>query len=617
MDDDTNKSLCLKRKIKLPLPGVVAAKDSLVDVFNSLMRKAARAKLLELGIADASTLLESSMVKAELMWIAFHSTNVFSTLKTHSIRYLAIWIQLICVGWGIVGEVSLSWMDDLNITIEEYIRLKEEKAQKREKVFNWKTAKYGKIWYDEDVLDFRSVETEFPAIIFNDSFTSNETPSCEPTVTIVYNDALTSKSNFSTKPTLCPKHIDKFDLKDETSLSEYDEVEQSVLYFNDLFPFNIVYPDDQKSDKGNDENEIDMIQSSGGNENTNKLLKESHDKIRKVFIMGSFIMGLNVNIVAWNHFVNGMLFNLIKNLYKPFGISFDPKRYYKDGDCARMLRRPRREIHRVQVFDFGGLPDLMAEGLSTRMMMEHRDAQGFGEVVLDLDTPGALQFQLGGVRRRMSWREFILALGLHSAEEMQTAGTAPYTFIRDPMLRLCHRLITCSIAGRSQAPKKGSMISGGQYVACLAEHFGLLVEERLQGLTLIALALPIIDMAELVRLQLCVGLMTLGHGYPQDLLGRREAVPPPPRTQGERIAWLEEEVHDLRKALQGQREVLDSMAHDFSRFSTWIVTSLAQLMDRAGVPYTRYSESPVEYQRRTKQRTNEPSTSTTPQEPDP
>ncbi|GJX21404.1 hypothetical protein Tco_0224081 [Tanacetum coccineum] len=309
-------------------------------------------------------------------------------------------------------------MDDPNITIEEYIRLEEEKAQKYGKVFNWETAKYGKIWYEEDVHDLRSVKTEFPAIVFNDSLTSNEKLSCEPTVSslndeidfrisfdesgdedytvvfdknsfsykiistndlktdsendnekvnmplflspepsvsciddldffkdfenefpvIVYNDALTSKSDFSTEPTLCPQHIDKFDLKDETSLSEYDEVEQSILYFNDLFPFNIVYPDDLKSDKVNDDNKVDMIQSSGGNENTNKLLKESHDKIRKVFIMRSFIMGLN--IVAWNHFVNGILFNLIKNLYVPFSIPFDPKRYYKDGDCARMLWRP-------------------------------------------------------------------------------------------------------------------------------------------------------------------------------------------------------------------------------------------------------------------------------------
>ncbi|GKE31820.1 hypothetical protein Tco_1451142, partial [Tanacetum coccineum] len=161
---------------------------------------------------------------------------------------------------------------------------------------------------------------------------------------IVYNDALTSKFNFSTEPTLCPQNIDEFDLKDETSLSKYDEVEQNVLYFNDLCPFNIICPDDLKSDKGDDDNEIDMIQSLGGNENTqwsNNQLEGSHDKIKKVFIMKFFVMELNVNFVAWNYLVNGMLFNLINNLYVPFGIPFDPKWYYKDDIYTRMLRRPR------------------------------------------------------------------------------------------------------------------------------------------------------------------------------------------------------------------------------------------------------------------------------------
>ncbi|GKA30928.1 hypothetical protein Tco_0717233, partial [Tanacetum coccineum] len=202
------------------------------------------------------------------------------------------------------------------------------------------------IWYDEDVHNLRSVETEFPAIVFNDNLTSNETLSCEPTVSslndneidfriafdesddedytvvfdknsfsykiistndlktdsendnekvnmplfpspepsvsciddlyffkdfknefpaIVYNDALTSKSDSSTEPVEIPHHIDEFDLKTETSLSECDEEEQNIEYFNDLFPFNIIYPDDLESDKDNDDNEIDIIQSSGGN----------------------------------------------------------------------------------------------------------------------------------------------------------------------------------------------------------------------------------------------------------------------------------------------------------------------------------------------------------------
>nr|GEU57796.1 reverse transcriptase domain-containing protein [Tanacetum cinerariifolium] len=55
------------------------------------------------------------------------------------------------------------------------------KSSKRKKVFNWETAKYGRILYDEDVHDLRSVENEFPAIVFNDSLTSNETFSFKPT----------------------------------------------------------------------------------------------------------------------------------------------------------------------------------------------------------------------------------------------------------------------------------------------------------------------------------------------------------------------------------------------------------------------------------------------------
>ncbi|GJX50558.1 hypothetical protein Tco_0277403 [Tanacetum coccineum] len=114
--------------------------------------------------------------------------------------------------------------------------------------------------------------------------------------------------------------------------------------------------------------------------------------------MESFVTKLDVNIMALNYLVNGMLLNLIKYLYVPFGIPFDPKRYYKDGVYKRMLQRPRYVSFTYRsealVFDFGGLTDLMAEGLSSRMPMKHKDAQGigFGEAVVDLDTAGALQF---------------------------------------------------------------------------------------------------------------------------------------------------------------------------------------------------------------------------------
>ncbi|GKD75044.1 hypothetical protein Tco_1333326 [Tanacetum coccineum] len=329
-------------------------------------------------------------------------------------------------------------MDDPNLTMEEYIRFEEEKAHKHRKVFNWQTTTYGKIRVDDDLHNLSSVEAEFPAIVINDA-----------------------------------------------------------------------------------------------------------------------------------------------NLCAPFGVPFDPKRYYKDGVYSNMLRRPRtkglnfytlvlssidfadmalpprEQRHRcpvVPVFDFRGLPDLMAEGLSGRMLMEHRDEASvsmftsrawrrmldirallvhelileffstfrFGKAILDLDTLGTLQFQLGKARRRISYAADFLGTALS------------YTLIRDPILRLYHRLIACSIAGRIQPPEKvtvtdlfylrgmdvgsinvpyllarylrlfavgrksGAHISGGQFVASLAENFRLLTAEILGGLMVIAPELPIIDMTELL-----------------------------------------------------------------------------------------------------------------------
>ncbi|GKD22748.1 hypothetical protein Tco_1224451 [Tanacetum coccineum] len=148
-------------------------------------------------------------------------------------------------------------MDDPNITMEEYIRLEEEKARRRGKVFNWKTAKYGKIWYDEDVHDLRSVETEFPAIVYNDAFISEVTLSCEPTVSRL-NDKIDLRISFveSDDEDYTPT------VSYETSLSECDEEEQNVLYFNDLFSFNVIYPDDSKSDEDNNDDKIDIEHSS-------------------------------------------------------------------------------------------------------------------------------------------------------------------------------------------------------------------------------------------------------------------------------------------------------------------------------------------------------------------
>ncbi|GKA78471.1 hypothetical protein Tco_0785008 [Tanacetum coccineum] len=197
-------------------------------------------------------------------------------------------------------------MDDPNITMEEYIRLEEENAHRS--VFN-DTLTSGvtlsceptvsplndnkidfRISFDESddedytvIYDKNSISNN--VISINDLKTDSENdndkvnmpsfPSPEPTVSyfddldyfkdfeyefpaFAYNDALMSKLYFS-EPTVSPQYIDEFE---ETSLSECDHEGQNVIYFNDLFLFNVIYPDDL-SDKDNDNDKIDIEHSSG------------------------------------------------------------------------------------------------------------------------------------------------------------------------------------------------------------------------------------------------------------------------------------------------------------------------------------------------------------------
>ncbi|GJS85522.1 hypothetical protein Tco_0752063 [Tanacetum coccineum] len=121
-------------------------------------------------------------------------------------------------------------------------------------------------------------------------------------------------------------------------------------------------------------------------------------------------------------------------------------------------------------------------------------------------------------------------------------------------------------------------------------------------------------MVELVRLEICkelddtwawvalgperrpdaaAGTPKVAKGAP-DVDEGAQAVPapvqapqPPPAAQGrtipQRLARLEEEVYGFQGSVAEQRDVLDSMAWDFSRFTTWTITSLSLMMDQSRV----------------------------------
>ncbi|GJT23908.1 hypothetical protein Tco_0893845 [Tanacetum coccineum] len=114
-------------------------------------------------------------------------------------------------------------MDDPNITMEEYVQRKTERALKN---------------------------------------------------AIAYDDALTSKLEFSYEPTVSPQHVDEVNWKIETSLSESDDENYTIIYDNDLFSYKIVYANDLKLDIENGDDKIDIKQFS-----RDIFIEPSHDVI--------------------------------------------------------------------------------------------------------------------------------------------------------------------------------------------------------------------------------------------------------------------------------------------------------------------------------------------------
>ncbi|GJU25627.1 hypothetical protein Tco_1164248 [Tanacetum coccineum] len=444
----------------------------------------------------------------------------------------------------------------------------------------------------DDLDFFKGFENKFPAI--------------------VYNDAQTSKPDLLTKPILNPQHIDEFDLSDETSLSEYDEEEQNVLYFNDLFPFNIIRPDDLKSEKDKDDNDIDITQSLLDNEITHG---------------STMLFETNMALPPHEQRHRFLRYEGLK---------------YTDSDIAdfesRLERIYNREIYRVQVVDFQGMPELPRDGLFARMVMEHRDEADvvvftsqawrrmfstrgplvwelileflstlrFGEVLLDLDALG----------RR--WNPSVL-LGPPSS----------YTLIRDPVLRLCHRMMAHSIAGRSQAHEKE--------VCCWEEEWGAYFWWIVCGT--IGLAFWITDCGDSGRLTVAIGperqpdavadapvvaedALAVNEGdqaIPAPVQTPQQPTPPPPaaaRTVPQRLRRLEEDVHGLRRDVGSLRGLVERLMTDQGRFFTCMMICMTQLMDASGLTYQAFDgtfrgSSPLAFQRRTKQRTDGASTSTT------
>nr|GEX61582.1 hypothetical protein [Tanacetum cinerariifolium] len=207
---------------------------------------------------------------------------------------------------------------------------------------------------------------------------------------------------------------------------------------------------------------------------------------------------------------------------------------------------------------------------------------------MGLDVADTLCFHLGGFRRRMTCRWFILTLGLRTNEEMTEVsfgaywlgservildkgdlmdywvqissdrdflGPAPsYVFIRDPVRRLCHRIIACSISSRGQAPEKerksGVRLSEGHFIRYLVAHFGMVGDQGLRGLLMVNRELLFIDLHELQRLNIC------------DRIEDTWAwVAPGPERQPDAVAGVQEAVRILLRLMRVLRLIQHPCRH--------------------------------------------------------
>ncbi|GJV15645.1 hypothetical protein Tco_1360968 [Tanacetum coccineum] len=100
-------------------------------------------------------------------------------------------------------------MDDPNITMEEYIRLEEEKSRRR----------------------------EFLAIDFNDTLTSKATLSCEPTVSSLKNDEIDFRISFD----------------------EFNNEDYMVIFDKKSFSYKIISVNNLKTYSENDNDKVNML----------------------------------------------------------------------------------------------------------------------------------------------------------------------------------------------------------------------------------------------------------------------------------------------------------------------------------------------------------------------
>ncbi|GKA06504.1 hypothetical protein Tco_0685728 [Tanacetum coccineum] len=548
-------------------------------------------------------------------------------------------------------------MDDPNITMEEYIRLEEEKARRHGRMFNWQTATFEKVknYEDEDdcSIDF---ETEFPAIVFDNTLT---TTSSDPTILklnllhdlvrdVLY-DVLKRAGISSRKE--APVNFLTDPLEGRSTLRPAD-----ILVFGwaggkhacvDLTGVSSLVG---LRDNGFVAGQAALkAESSKVAKHEKACLENQHVFIPFAFDTFGFLAP------KAEEFLNRVQ-RVMQNMAPlPATDQRHPWLRYQIEEYTKGIRHSyeqrletiwSRPVNRVYVLDFESLTPVMRQDLAVRLRMVY---SGEGKQVF----MSHAWRRLFGIRAPLV-RDFILEflstyrmsdmeMGLDVADTLDYwieisssrdfLGPAPsYVLIRDPVRRLCHTMIAYSISGRGHAPEKvtgvdlfylrsmdrgttnvphllaqylfrhaegrksGARLSGGHFIRCLSVHFRLVSDEGLRGLQAWVAQGPERQQAATAGAHKD-GLATkeVAQEIPAPAQAPVQAPPPPPPAPKSRTIFTTEQY----------------------RVSTWLISCMTQIMDVNDYTYqpfdsTLVGSSQLSFQRRVRPRTGDASTSAAP-----
>ncbi|GKA17665.1 hypothetical protein Tco_0697502 [Tanacetum coccineum] len=240
-----------------------------------------------------------------------------------------------------------------------------------------------------------------------------------------------------------------------------------------------------------------------------------------------------------------------------------------------------RQVNRVLVLDFEGLTPKIRQDSAKRLRMVYTRDDG-QEIFMSLHTAkemaedGFEAYWLGS-ERVIPDKGDLSDYWIEISSDMDFLRAAPsYTYIRDPMRRLCHRLISYNISRNGHAPEK----------VTATELFSLrsMDWETANGAERQPVDAVVAPRGAKDALDIDEGAQAV----PTPI----NAPPPPPpaagRTMPQRLGRLEEEIQELRQDVGSLRGLVERLMTDQGRFSTWMISCMTQLMEASRRTYQAF-----------------------------